>query len=60
VAMRARKPCVRARRVLWGWNVRFIVGPFGTLRFSGRAKKAQVRLLVKTAKRPGSRLVRLA
>ena len=24
VAMRARKPCVRARRVLWGWYVRFM------------------------------------
>jgi hypothetical protein len=26
VAMRARKPCVRARRTLWGWYVRFTGG----------------------------------
>jgi hypothetical protein len=29
VAMRARKPCVRARLSLLGWKVRFMVAPKG-------------------------------
>ena len=38
-----RKPCVRTRRVLWGWYVRFIGK---TLDSSGRGKKAQDHLQV--------------
>ena len=36
VLMRARKPCVRARRSFDGWYVRFIVGAFGGAKSADR------------------------
>jgi hypothetical protein len=41
VDIRARKPCVRARRVLCGWYVRFIAAEVGSKHWSpGRSSRA--------------------
>jgi hypothetical protein len=41
VAMRARKPCVRLRRVTLGWNVLFITDPVTVSVSRGRKKPGQ-------------------